>query len=542
MNYITLRNNETIHLTSIPELDYPSFLEVNVFSLLKSPACHCVSYFGSPYNNSIKLICCIANDETHTITVSSAVVDRQQTYPAFSAHHLAFEKFEREIHENYGIRFRGHPWLKPLRYAFDRFDQNKTMAGYPFFRMESEEFHEVGVGPIHAGIIEPGHFRFICNGEQILHLEIQLGYQHRGVERLFLEKKKLLQRTTLAENITGDTVVGHTLAFVNLWESLCNYTPDQNLQLARTLALELERIAVHTGDLSAMCTDIGYQLGSAVFGRLRTPVINFFQSWCGNRLAKGLIRAGKSNYPLTPQLVRDLSRLLETFEVDFNEMSSELFNLPSTLGRFEKTGILATKQSVDTGTVGLTARMSGINRDIRFSHPHDCYPDLNHQPVIRNGGDVYTRARLRKKEIDQSISYIRQLLEKSLGVPGSCSDVPGRTSDIPGIFDASDILSDTFAVLSGSGIATGSLISVDNNKLLSSPMPNSFTLSLVEGWRGEICHCAITGDKGELVHYKIKDPSFHNWLALALAVRNNEISDFPISNKSFNLSYCGHDL
>ena len=174
-----------------------------------------------------------------------------------------------------------------------------------FFNIESEELHEVGVGPIHAGIIEPGHFRFICNGEQILHLEIQLGYQHRGIEQLFLEKKKLLQRVTLAENIAGDTVAGHTVAFVNLWESLCNFQPGRDLQLARTLALELERIAIHTGDLSAMCTDMAYQLGSAVYGRLRTPVINYFQKWCGNRLAKGLIRAGKNNFPFTQNWLRN---------------------------------------------------------------------------------------------------------------------------------------------------------------------------------------------------------------------------------------------
>jgi Ni,Fe-hydrogenase III large subunit len=143
--------------------------------------------------------------------------------------------------------------------------------------------------------------------------------------------------------------------------------------------------------------------------------------------------------------------------------------------------------------------MSGIKRDIRFSHAHDCYPDLQHQPLIRNHGDVYARARIRKKEINQSIEYIREL---SQNLPEDQRPV----------------------------------------SQLSNPSPNSFAISLVEGWRGEICHCAITGHDGELIHYKIKDPSFHNWLALALAVRNNEISDFPISNKSFDLSYCGHDL
>ncbi len=499
MSYITVRNNETIPISSIPELDYSVFLELNVFSLIKAAGSHCVSYFGVSHSGKIRLFCCIANDDMHIIQISSSIVDTNYPLPSFSKQNLVFEKFEREIHENFGVAYTDHPWLKPVRFPFNRFNKSMTVADYPFFKIESEELHEVGVGPIHAGIIEPGHFRFICNGEQILHLEIQLGYQHRGIEQLFLEKKKLLQRITLAENIAGDSVVAHTVAFVNLWESLCNYHPGRDLQLARTIALELERIAVHTGDLSAMCTDVAYQLGSAVYGRLRTPVINYFQKWCGNRLAKGLIRVGKNNYPFTAELVWELTNLLNEFEKDFEEISKELFNLPSTLARFEKTGVVTAEQAAMIGAVGMSARMSGIKRDIRHSHPHDLYPELLHQPLIRRQGDVYARARMRKKEINQSIEYIRGLIQN---IPQSKQKVVH----------------------------------------FSNPAPDSFTISLMEGWRGEICHCAITDDNGELIHYKIKDPSFHNWLALALSVRNNEISDFPICNKSFDLSYCGHDL
>ncbi|MBI5373470.1 MAG: NADH dehydrogenase subunit [Sphingobacteriales bacterium] len=499
MNYISIRNNETIPLSAIPELPYAAFLELNVFSLLKKGPAHCVSYFGYPDQGKIRLICCIANDDQHVIYVSSALVDGAAPLPSFSKQNLVFEKFEREIHENHGIRYTDHPWLKPVRYPYNRFDKNQAIGAYPFFKIESEELHEVGVGPIHAGIIEPGHFRFICNGEQILHLEIQLGYQHRGIEPLFLEKKKLLQRSTLAENIAGDSVVGHSLAFVNCWESLCHFQPDRELKLSRTIALELERIAVHTGDLSAICMDIGYQLGSSVYGRLRTPLINYFQKWCGNRLAKGLIRAGKSDYPLTKTLTDDLLALLEEYQKDFEEISEELFSLPSALARFEKTGVISNEQALTLGTVGTAARMSAVKRDIRSSHPHDLYGELQHQPLIKNHGDVHSRARLRKKEINQSIEYIRELVQTlHVATPAPAS--------------------------------------------LEAPRPHSFSLSLVEGWRGEICHCAVTGENGELVHYKIKDPSFHNWLALALAVRNNEISDFPVCNKSFDLSYCGHDL
>src|SRR5439155_11332517 len=177
----------------------------------------------------IKLICCVANDETHSIFVSSSLVDITQQLPSFAAKNLAFEKFERELNENFGIPYSDHPWLKPVRFSFNRNDKNKTITRYPFFKIESEELHEVGVGPIHAGVIEPGHFRFICNGEQILHLEIQLGYQHRGIESLFLHKKKLLQRTVLAESIAGDTVAGHTNAFVSVWESLCGFNATEAL-------------------------------------------------------------------------------------------------------------------------------------------------------------------------------------------------------------------------------------------------------------------------------------------------------------------------
>jgi Ni,Fe-hydrogenase III large subunit len=497
MNYVEIKNNQTIPLATIPELDYSLFMETNV-AFRKQPQNHCVNYFGYPFQNKIKLICCIANDEKHSIFISSSVIDTAIKLSSFTAKELSFEKFERELTENFGIDYSDHPWLKPVRFSSDRSDKIKNIAQYPFFKIESEELHEVGVGPIHAGIIEPGHFRFICNGEQILHLEIQLGYQHRGIESLFIEKKKLLQRTTLAENIAGDSVAAHTIAFVNLWESLCGYQPSYDLQFARTLALELERIAIHTGDLSAMCTDVGYQLGSAVFGRLRTPVINFFQIWCGNRLAKGLIRAGKNNYPFSKELAEQLIKLFDEFEPDFEDMYKELSTLPATLARFEKTGVVSFEQGSKIGMVGMAARMSGVNRDIRSSHPHDLYLELDHKPVIKHHGDVYSRAQIRKEEIRKSIHNIRKMME----------NIPEQNSQ----------------------------------QQLSPVHPNSFAISLVEGWRGEICHCAITDENGGLIHYKIKDPSFHNWLALALAVRNNEISDFPICNKSFDLSYCGHDL
>jgi len=499
MNYINIKNNQTILLSEIPESNYESFYDMNLELVLGHLNRHCVNYFGYKVGNNIKLICCIADDSTHDIMVSTCLVNKAHTLESFTPQLLCFEKFEREIHENFGIDFLNHPWLKPVRYAFNRYDKSQTIANYPFFSIDSEELHEVGVGPIHAGIIEPGHFRFICNGEQILHLEIQLGYQHRGIEQLFIEKKKLLQRATLAEAIAGDTVIGHGIAFAHVWESLCGFETTRDIEFSRTLASELERIAMHVSDLSGACTDIAYQLGSSVFGRLRTPIINYLQEWGGNRLAKGLIRPGRNQFPFTQVLADRLNKVLDIFEPDFNEMAEKLFALPSALSRFEHTGIVSHEDAISIGAVGMTARMTNLNRDIRTSHPYSLYPEIHHVPILKRHGDVYSRIQIRKEEVKQSIAYIRKLI----------SEVPVQTS---------------------------------KGELLKTPEPGSFSLSLVEGWRGEICHCALTDKKGELMHYKIKDPSFHNWLALALSVRNNEISDFPICNKSFNFSYSGHDL
>lgn len=497
--YISIFNNQSILVKEIPEHHYTAFKDININLLKGNTARHCINYFGYILADKIKLICCIADDEVHKIYVSSCLVNDNEELSSFTVQNHNFEKFEREIHENFGLKYSNHPWLKPLRFACNRDNKNKKIENYPFYSVKSEELHEVGVGPIHATVIEPGHFRFICNGEQIMHLEIQLGYQHRGIEQLFLQKKKLLERTTLAENIAGDTVVGHTTTFVNLWESLCGHTTDPSLHFARTVAMELERIAIHTGDLAAICADMAYQLGNSVYGRLRTPIVNFLQEWGGNRLAKGLIRAGKINFPFTNELAKRFIEIFDAYEPDFDEITEKLFMLPSALSRMEKTGVVTYNEVLEIGTVGMSARMNGLNRDIRYSHPYNHYTSIKHTPIVKSNGDVYARAQIRKEEIKQSIGYLRELMNK----------VPEFKKP-------------------------------ENISL--NPMPDTFVVSLVEAWRGEICHCAITNENGDLLIYKIKDPSHHNWMALAQAVRNNDISDFPICNKSFNLSYCGHDL
>jgi Ni,Fe-hydrogenase III large subunit len=506
MEHLSIKNNEAIKIEDLPVYNYYDFYD-RVIELSKNKSCHCVNYFGYDIGEKLKFICCIADDTAHTIHLLSYELTKKGSVqlPSLTVDIHAFHIYEREINENFGIQFIGHPWMKHVRYAYNRFNKNILLKDHPFAKVTGEETHEVGVGPIHAGIIEPGHFRFLCQGEDVLHLEIQLGYQHRGVEDLFIKKKHLLQRTLLSESIAGDTTVGHTLAFVQNMETLYGIKVSPEIELLRSLALELERIAIHTGDLSAFCHDLAYQLGSEVFGALRTPVINYFQFWCGNRFAKGLIRTGYNPYPLTPELRARLVKLLDDFEFKFIEMAEKTFSLPSVLNRFEKTGIVTKTQTELIGSVGMTARMAGIKRDIRSSHPFAYFKQLTYTPVLLSTGDVYARGMLRNLEVQFSIGYVRSLLEL---LDGLAED---NTKYDPALY---------------------------TKKLTA----GSFSISLTEGWRGEICHCAVTDSNGDLLKYKVKDPSFHNWMALALALRNNEISDFPINNKSFNLSYCGNDL
>lgn len=498
-----LRNNSSpVHLDAIPCLKYEDFYFL-VCDLLKNSTKHCLNYFCVRSNDLLRFYCFIADDATAEIAVFSHETRKDELVLrslAVTCPRLQF--FEREIHENYGVEFTGHPWLKPVRYPHDRSDRSETMVGYPFYTIASEELHEVGVGPIHAGVIEPGHFRFICNGEKVLHLEIQLGYQHRGIEELFISKDNPLQRCILSESIAGDTVAGHALAHSQLVESLAGIEVDEILQIERCIALEMERLAVHIGDTAALCADVAYQLGQVVCEALRTTVINTTQLWCGNRFSKGMIRPGGTNYPLTDKIADEILKMLDDTGRRFVQVTDLIYSLQSVLARFEDRGKVTKQQMLDIGAVGMTARMCGVERDIRKTHPFQYFRKYNVNMVTLDTGDVRARAMLRNLEARESVKIIRELIQlwrqktRDYGKP------------------------------------------VYDYKL----KPDCMGISVIEGWRGEICHIAITDGNGNLECYKVKDPSIHNWMALALAVRNQEISDFPVCNKSFNLSYCGHDL
>jgi len=503
--FITVSNQSTIKITDIPVLQYGQFY-INVIEQMQLPSVHCVNYYAYRTEDLLKFICCLADDGEKNIKIISHELPwkEKMQLTSLTREAYAFHIFEREIAENYGVEFIFSPWTKPVRYAFNRADKSKVINNYPFYKIHSDELHEVGVGPIHAGVIEPGHFRFLCNGETVLHLEIQLGWQHRGVEALYLKKKSLLQRTILSESIAGDTSVGHSAAFVGLMESMAGIKANKRLETERAIALELERIAFHVGDLGNMNIGLAYQLAASVFGTLRTPVINFTQTWCGNRFGKGINRVGGSYYPFTKELSEKLIVLLDKFEKTFTPMSERLFSLSSALMRMENIGKVTKTQMKLIGAVGMTARMAGIPRDIRQSHPTSAYSQKPVKTTTLENGDVWARAYLRKLEIENSIEYIRTLIADLLEMNG----------ETPKPIPSKEVL----------------------------PASDSFCVSMIEGWRGEICHCAVTDSEGDIFHYKVKDPSVHNWMALALSLRDLEISDFPINNKSYNLSYCGHDL
>jgi Ni,Fe-hydrogenase III large subunit len=505
MNYVeTDKNPGKVKISEIPVLEYPVFLS-EMDELFKNESNHCLNYFAYSLQNRFKFICCIGCDETKSIRIFSheQVKKEKINIKSLTRKYFQFHLFEREIQENTGIDFEGHPWLKPVRYPVNRADSGQVMNNYPFYSIKGEELHEVGVGPIHAGIIEPGYFRFICNGEKVLHLEIQLGYQHRGLECLMVNKKSMIQKAILSESI-GDTVIGHSLCHAGLMETMAGIRIPDQLQLERMVALEMERVAVHIGDTAALCNDIAYQFGQVVNEALRTIVINSMQLWCGNRFGKGLIRPGGSHYPLYPEIIKRILDNLKETEERYLQMTARLFSMPSALSRFEAIGKVTAEQVSMIGAVGMAARSSGLKRDIRWSHPLGGNKDHPYDPVILHKCDVLSRVLLRKMEVEKSIAITRELM---------------------GLIQKQQ---DTYPVAK-----PNYEVKLD---------PNTFSISLVEGWRGEICHTAVTDGNGNIIHYKVKDPSFHNWLALALAVRGQEISDFPLCNKSYNLSYCGHDL
>lgn len=500
--YITHNNASAVKLSDIPVVDYTELYN-DLAERMNDSRYHVAHYFATEHEMGLKFYLIILDDLSGEVLISSFIPDYYtRGLASLTALHAEFHPFEREMYELYGIPFNNHPWLKPLRFSHDRRNRESTMDSYPFYQMEGDELHEVNVGPIHAGIIEPGAFRFICNGEQVLHLEIALGYQHRGVESEMTRDDNKLRQTLIAESIAGDTAVGHATAYAELIEKLGEERIDEELKLERMIALELERIAMHIADTGALATDIGFQLYQVACEALRTVTINTTQAWCGNRFGKSMIRPFGTNHPLTTEKIETICKNITDVRRRYNELREDILADNTLLARFEQCGLVPTEEMQRIGGVGMAARSSNLKRDIRASHPSGYYAtELKHEPVLKSHCDVMSRLATRLDEVLQSADYVLNTLK---------SYKPTEKLRAPQ-YDA---------------------------KLEA----DALSFSLIEGWRGEICHVALTNSEGRITKYKIKDPSVHNWLGLAIAVRSEGISDFPINNKSFNLSYCGHDL
>jgi Ni,Fe-hydrogenase III large subunit len=441
-----------------------------------------------------EILAVLAADEAGQLRLALGELDGD-AFPSLTPECPQLHLFERELAETLGLEPRGHPWLKPVR--FPPGPGRPEIGVMDFYRVEGEEVHEVAVGPVHAGVIEPGHFRFQCHGEEVLHLEISLGYQHRGVERALVAGDPR-RRLHYAETLAGDTSVGHALACAQALEGLAAASPSPRADAVRGIALELERLANHTGGLGALAGDVGFLPTAAFCGRLRGDWLNLSAEICGSRFGRGLVRPGGVGFDIEPARAETMRVRAEAALRDVAEAAELLWTTASVMSRFENTGALSQEDAVTLGLVGLAARACGLPRDVRTSFPSGIYRFAQVPRASWHSGDVFARAYLRWLEIERSAAFVREELEQ---LPGGALRVP-----------------------------CGALA------------PAHLCVSLVEGWRGEICHVVRTDEGGGIAGYKVVDPSFHNWSGLALALRGQQISDFPLCNKSFDLSYCGFDL
>ena len=432
------------------------------------------------------------DSQLHVLRGSMSI---EHGYHELTSEFAALHCFERELHEQTGVHIAGHPWLKPIRYEGQ---EQSAMDSYPFYKVQGKEVHEVAVGPIHAGVIEPGSFRFMCHGEQVHHLEIHLGYQHRGVEQHLLagDPRRL---APLCETIAGDTSVAHAWAYCAAIEQLAQCELDLTVDIARAVVLELERIAMHLAGLSGLCADVGFLQGATSYGRLRTTAINTTMKLCGSRFGRGALRPGGIGMQLTPALMTDVVSNVGLLREDLAIINECVLTSQTVQHRLRAVGVLTTARAEELGIVGMAARASGVALDARQASHDGAYKQHPISPAGFTEGDCWARARIRISEIDASLAWLTDVLAYY------------PTWDCP-------------------------------RKNLGELAPEQLVVTLVEGWRGEVVHCLETDASGSLAHYKVQDPSLRNWMGLALAVRGNEISDFPICNKSFDLSYCGNDL
>lgn len=417
---------------------------------------------------------------------------------------------EREIQDLFGLKLEGHPnprrcalhddWpdVYPLRKDFDLKTTLPPFQGerHKFREVEGEGVFHVPVGPVHAGTIEPGHFRFSVAGEPVLYLQIRLFYTHKGTEKIF-ENIALAHGVALAESISGDSSFAHATAFCHAVERAAHVVAPPRVQALRTICLELERLYNHIADVGAIATDVAFVVGNAHAMRLKEKVLRLNEQLTGNRLLRGMACLGGVRCDWNADQLRAIGQFVQSLKPEFDSLVDLIRESSSTRDRLETTGILTPQTARDLGVVGIAGRASGFDHDLRRDFPHAFYDHAKFTVPVYQQGDVLRRMQVRIDEVRQALSIIEQVLS-------ALPDGPIKVQVPPLAEDA---------------VAVG----------------------FVEGWRGEIFHWIRAAGNNRLARCKIKDPSLQNWPALSEAILGNIIPDFPVVNKSFNLSYSGTD-
>ncbi len=446
----------------------------------------------------------------HTFIVPYIALDRTEAFPSLTRRMHEAALYERKIHTFFGLTPEGHPDLRPFLLHENwpagvyplRKDANVhavpiVKGSYAFARVGGEGVYEIPVGPVHAGIIEPGHFRFSVLGEEILLLEPRLGYKHKGIEKLF-EQLPLSETVRLSERVSGDTSFTHALAFCQALESLAHVHVPERAAYLRVIFSELERIANHLNDIGFIAQDTGYGFGGASGMRLREQIMLWNERLTGSRFLRGVTVPGGVTSHVGAQDAALLRADLRNIKKDFDEVIAITLDNSTVKNRLEDTGTLALDIARDHGCIGVAGRAVGLMHDARIDYPYAAYRACAFEMALERSGDVEARLKVRVKEVRTSMSIIEDML--------------------------------------------GALPEGEIASALPALAKNRLGIGIAEGWRGDIVYFVATDSKGTISRVDVRDASFLNWPALAVAGKGNVVPDFPLINKSFNLSYAGNDL
>ncbi|MBI5746294.1 MAG: NADH-quinone oxidoreductase subunit C [Nitrospirae bacterium] len=464
----------------------------------------------TPFGRGFGIYACYEKDSEYLIVKTHAPLE-DPTFPSITKKFVPAYRFERQMKSLMGVIPLDHPdqrpWIKhedwpqdawPLRKSFDPAKPLQRISGkYEWIRAEGEGVYEIPVGPVHAGIIEPGHFRFQAVGEDIINLEERLGYVHKGIEKRF-EGMSWEEGVRLATRVSGDTTVAHALTYCRALEAMSGSNPPKRALWLRAVMLERERIANHLGDIGAICNDAAFSFLLYQFSRLKEMLLRTNYKFFGHRFMMDTIIPGGTAVDISQDGTEEMLREMDWLKKEFNRLVVIYDENPSLEDRVRDTGILTPEKARDLCVVGFTARASGLNIDCRIKNPFPPYDRIIPKVPVLKSGDVHARVWVRIEEIRESIRLIRDLLNTL--PPGPIK------SNLP------------------------------------QPPPDRAGFAVVEGWRGEIVYWLQSGPNGEINRCMIRDPSSVNWLALEQAIHGNIVPDFPLINKSFNQSYSGHDL